>query len=194
MFSPNFYNPAMGGMFQQQNLAGMPPAPPMQSYMQQQQAFEQAQAIQQIPQQAQKVMCYNVSTKDEMQSLETFPNIYYIGINKKAKEIYVRSWRNDGLIDFDTYVLSKGEQETSSMKTILDKLESIENQLHMTPTPTQQNVGNTQQEGGNGYVNTKFNTTNYDGTAPKPPVNGTVQSNDGRKKYSTTASNSSEHR
>ena len=77
-----------------------------------------------------QAICYFVAAKDEMQSLKVEPNTFYIGINRQAKEMYVRSWNNDGNIDFNTYTLTEGKQETSGIASIIDKLDSIENKLN----------------------------------------------------------------
>lgn len=96
-------------------------------YQQRLQQMEQSfgQPIQTIQQSQPQAVCYFVSSKSDMQNIQVQPNIFYIGINRQAKEIYVRSWNNDGLIDFDTYSLSTGEQESTELKTIMDKLDLI---------------------------------------------------------------------
>lgn len=96
-------------------------------YQQRLQQMEQnfGQPIQTIQQTQPQAVCYFVSNKSDMQNIQVQPNVFYIGINRQSKEIYVRSWNNDGLIDFDTYSLSTGEQESTELKTIMDKLDLI---------------------------------------------------------------------
>lgn len=77
-----------------------------------------------------QAICYFVDAKDDMQSLKVEPNTFYIGINRQAKEMYVRSWNNDGNIDFNTYTLTEGKQETSGIASIIEKLDSIESKLN----------------------------------------------------------------
>ena len=76
-----------------------------------------------------QAVCYFVAAKEEMQNLKIEPNTFYIGINKQAKEMYVRTWNNDGNIDFNTYTMTEGKKETSGITAIIEKLENIENKL-----------------------------------------------------------------
>ena len=77
-----------------------------------------------------QAVCYFVMAKDEMQGLKVEPNTLYIGINKQSKEMYVRSWNNDGNIDFNTYTLAENKQEESELKMIVNKLNAIEEKLN----------------------------------------------------------------
>lgn len=77
-----------------------------------------------------QAVCYFVMAKDEMQGLKVEPNTLYIGINKQSKEMYVRSWNNDGNIDFNTYALAENKQEESELKMIVNKLNVIEEKLN----------------------------------------------------------------
>lgn len=98
--------------------------------MEQQQANPQTiQNIQGMPPQ---VQCYFVNTPQDMSSIQVLPGTVYIGINKPGKEIYVRQWNMDGNIEFETYSMSSGTQETPELKSILAKLENIETQLKGT--------------------------------------------------------------
>lgn len=76
-----------------------------------------------------QAQCFFVNAKDDIQNIQINPNTVYIGINRQAKEVYLRSWNNDGMIDFDVYALSEGKKEKDDMKTIMDKLENIEKKL-----------------------------------------------------------------
>lgn len=168
MFGPSFYNPQQ---FAQPNPYTQP-----NPYAQTQQ---QAQPIQTIPQQTQKVVCYSVSGKGDMQNLDAFPNVYYVGINNSNKEIYVKTMNNNGIIDLDTYVLSKGEQESSNLKTIMDKLESIELKLKETENEHSRNDATI-----NEYVQHRGSS--------KRPNNGAFSTNDERQKSTAANSNASE--
>ena len=77
-----------------------------------------------------QAVCYFVMAKDEMQGLKVEPNTLYIGINKQSKEMYIRSWNNDGNIDFNTYTLAENKQEESELKMIVNKLNAIEEKLN----------------------------------------------------------------
>lgn len=83
------------------------------------------QPIQTIQPQQPQAVCYFVNSKSDLQNIQVQPNIVYIGINKQDKEIYMRAWNNDGIIDFDTYSLSGGEKENTELKSIMDKLDLI---------------------------------------------------------------------
>lgn len=131
----------------------------------------QPQMIQTINQYKPQSICYFVSSKDELQQLQIDPTTMYIGINKQAKEIYVRCFNSSGLIDFETYSLSDGEQQPTDMKTILSKLQDIENKL---------------KEKDN--ASSSFTTSNVR-QVPKPPYDGGFQSNDVGKKPTATNRN-----
>lgn len=96
-------------------------------YTQRLQQMEQTfgQPIQTIQPQQPQAICYFVNSKTDMQNVQVQPNVVYIGINRKDKEIYVRSWNNDGVIDFDTYSLAQGEKENTELKTIMEKLDIL---------------------------------------------------------------------
>lgn len=168
MFSPSFYNPQQFG---QPNPYTQP-----NPYAQ---AQQQAQPIQTIPQQTQKVVCYSVSGKGDMQNLDAFPNVYYVGINNSNKEIYVKTMNNNGIIDLDTYVLSKGEQESSNLKVIMDKLESIELKLKETENEHTRNDA------------TVAEYAKHGGSSKRPNDAG-ISTNDARQKSTATNTNSSE--
>lgn len=144
-----------------------------QSY-QQLQPQVQPQMIQTINQYKPQAICYFVSNKEEMQQLQLDPSTMYIGINKQSKEIYVRCFNSNGLIDFETYSLSDGEQQPTDMKTILSKLQDIENKLK-----EKDNVPSSL-------------TTNNVRQVPKPPYDGGFQPNDVGKKSTTTNRNLTE--
>lgn len=87
-----------------------------------------------------------------MQNIQPNPNTIYIGLNQQNKEIYLKSWNNDGNIDFDTYTLFSGEKEATDSKLIMTKLQEIEEKL-------------------NERIVTKPNTAGNVGTTDKQPVN-----------------------
>lgn len=86
--------------------------------------------IQTIQQQSPAVSCFFVNDKSDLQSMNITLGTVYIGINKRAKEIYVRSWNNDGNIGFDTYSLVQGDKEVSDTQKILNKLKLIEEKIN----------------------------------------------------------------
>lgn len=166
MFNANPYfinnnNPYMQRLnqmeaFQQQSMS---PASNMAS-------AQPIQTIQSVQQPNPQSICYFVSSKDELQNLQINPNTLYIGINRKTKEIYTRSWNNDGIIDFDTYSLAEGKQEQSLLNTIMTKLENIENKLKERDHEWNVTANNAKGDGR---------------TDAEQPSNGSFQSNDAGK-------------
>lgn len=133
-------------------------------YQQRLQQMEQSfgQPIQTIQQSQPQAVCYFVSSKSDMQNIQVQPNVFYIGINRQAKEIYIKSLNNDGLIDFDTYTLSDGTQESTDLKMILDKLDLII------------------KEKKDDEHNSTINATSIAGTVSEQSNNGSIQPNDVR--------------
>lgn len=162
MYNP--YVPMYQQRLQQLENQQMSQMSQMSQYQQMPQTFQSYNSL------TQPTQCYFVNSKDEMQKIQAIPGTVYIGINKQSKEIYTRSWNNDGMIDFDTYSLSKGEQETSELKTILDKLNNIEVKI---------------KEMSHEHYDTNVNATN---NAESPNVT-IIQSNDARKNKRTTDAN-----
>lgn len=121
------------------------------------------------------VSCYFVNDKSEMQSLDTMPGTVYIGLNKKSKEVYIRSWNNDGKIDFDTYSRIETGEEMSEMQAIINKLNNIEEKLN------ERNA-------------TNVDTTVYERQNAKQSDDVTSKSNDARKKSTSTVRNVDELR
>ena len=90
----------------------------------------QENTIQTIKQNNPSVNCYFVNDKAEMQGINVMPGTVYIGINKKSNEVYIRSWNNDGNIDFNTFSKIENNQEVSETKQILQRLDKIEEKLN----------------------------------------------------------------
>lgn len=90
----------------------------------------QENTIQTIKQNNPSVNCYFVNDKAEMQGINIMPGTVYIGINKKSNEVYIRSWNNDGNIDFNTFSKIENNQEVSETKQILQRLDKIEEKLN----------------------------------------------------------------
>lgn len=92
--------------------------------------LSQENTIQTIKQNNPSVNCYFVNDKGEMQGINIMPGTVYIGINKKSNEVYIRSWNNDGNIDFNTFSKIENNQEVSETKQILQRLDKIEEKLN----------------------------------------------------------------
>ena len=130
----------------------------------------QENTIQTIKQNNPSVNCYFVNDKTEMQSINVLPGTVYIGINKKSNEVYIRSWNNDGNIDFNTFSKIENNQEISETKKILQRLDKIEEKLN------ERFIANVTK-------------SNDERSVGKQPDNEYVQTNDGRKNKRTTDSN-----
>lgn len=116
---------------------------------------QNAQPIQRIVQPTPQSQCYFVSSKSEMQNIQPAPNTIYIGLNQQNKEVYLKSWNNDGNIDFDTYTLFSGEKEATDSKLIMTKLQEIEEKLNeriVAKLDTASNVGPTEKQSANGDI------------------------------------------
>lgn len=72
-----------------------------------------------------QVQCFFVSSPSDISNIQIIPGTVYIGMNKSAKEIYIRQWNLDGNIDFETYRLHTGTQEEPEYKAILTKLDTL---------------------------------------------------------------------
>jgi hypothetical protein len=92
-----------------------------------------------------------VKTPEELTGLNVMPNVFYLGINRDKKEIYLRRMNNDGNIETESYSLSGGMEEKNDIKTILERLENIERRL-------------------NESVNKQFSN----GSVTESPVNATI--------------------
>lgn len=131
--------------------------------------------IQTVQQQNPSVSCFFVNDKSELKDMNISFGTVYIGINKKTKEVYMRSWNNDGNIDFDTYTLSEGNKEVSEMQAIMNKLNAIEEKIN------ERNASND-------------NATVYERSNAKQSDDGSSQPNVTRKRSSTAVSDAFELR
>lgn len=111
-----------------------------------------------------QVQCYFVNAAADLSNFQIQPSTVYIGINKAGKEIYIRQWNMDGNIDFETYHLASGTKEQTELKTIMTKLEAIEDKLKGV---------------NNEPVNTTVNAAGNGRQFAEQPHYGPVQSNDG---------------
>lgn len=90
----------------------------------------QPQPIQSMAQQSQ-ALCFFVKTPNDLVRSDIMPNVFYLGINRDSKEIYVRRMNNDGNIEVETYQLSSGVEEKTDLKLIVDRLNEIEKKLEV---------------------------------------------------------------
>ena len=76
-----------------------------------------------------EVQCFYVSGPKDMEKIQPLLNVVYIGINPDKKEIYIRQMNNNGLIDFDTYILQSGEQQKNDYTKIIERIDQLENTM-----------------------------------------------------------------
>lgn len=86
------------------------------------------QPIQNVTPQSQ-ASCYFVKSPEELAGLNVMPNVFYLGINRDRKEVYIRRMNNDGNIEVENYSLSNGVEEKTDLKKILDEIELIKKKL-----------------------------------------------------------------
>lgn len=65
-----------------------------------------------------------VGSIEEARSIQTVPNTIHVALNRGAKEVYTKRLNNDGIIEFEVYKVSAGEDKLDS---IVKRLEALEN-------------------------------------------------------------------
>ena len=92
--------------------------------------------MQQPPMSQTQIQCFAVSSRDEANRIPIQIGVMYVIINKVEKEIYIKQWNNDGLIDMDVYKNEKSipaqkpENDYSQMLTSINsKIEEIQKSL-----------------------------------------------------------------
>ena len=91
------------------------------------------QPIQNVTQQTQsQASCYFVKSPEELASINVMPNVFYLGINRDKKEVYIRRMNNDGNIEVEKYSLAVGKEEKTDLKKILEELDEIKKKLPET--------------------------------------------------------------
>lgn len=93
-----------------------------------------------------QVQCFFVNSKDEAKNVQVQLNTIYLIINTPQKEIYLKKFNNDGLIDFITYkdetTIPKPEEKkevdyTGFFNSVNEKLESLEKLIKKPTQPIQ---------------------------------------------------------
>ena len=90
---------------------------------------QQAQTIQTIEQKPLQAVCYFVNSLEDFK-VDVLPGVYYLGINKNNKEMYIRKINDDGNVGLETYKLSVETKEKSELQQINDRLSNIEKYLN----------------------------------------------------------------
>ena len=94
----------------------------------QQPQVPQAQPIQKMEQKTPQATCYFVDSADSFK-VDALPGIYYLGINDKLDEVYIRKVNDLGNPEFKTYKLTEEKKEKSELQQINERLTNIEKQL-----------------------------------------------------------------
>lgn len=84
------------------------------------------QPIQNVAQQTQsQASCFFVKSPEELAGLNIMPNVFYLGINRDKKEVYIRRMNNDGNIEVENYSLSVGKEEKNDLKKIMEEITDL---------------------------------------------------------------------
>jgi len=94
------------------------------------------QTIQNVSQQIQSAAsCYFVKSPEELAGLNVQPNVFYLGINRDKKEVYIRRMNNDGNIEVENYALTTGTEEKTDLKKILEEINLIKKKINAPELP-----------------------------------------------------------
>ena len=85
--------------------------------------------VQQIQDVQKTAQFYSVNCHEEMETIKPDLNVYYVGLNKTKKEIYVKQLNLDGTVSLEVYSLASNEQKKNEMNAVLEKLTTIERKL-----------------------------------------------------------------
>ena len=85
--------------------------------------------VQQIQDVQKTAQFYSVNSQSEMESIRPDLNVFYVGMNKTKKEIYVKQLNLDGTVSLEVYNLASNEQKKNEMDAVLEKLTTIERKI-----------------------------------------------------------------
>ena len=98
------------------------------------------QTIQSVSQQAQSTAsCYFVKSPEELAGINVMPNVFYLGINRDKKEVYIRRMNNDGNIEVENYSLATGKEEKTDIEKILEEIDLIKQKISSPSLPLGEN-------------------------------------------------------
>ena len=100
--------------------------PSFQPWQRMQQMGSPVQQIQDVQKTAQ---FFSVNGQEEMETIKPDLNVFYVGMNKTKKEIYVKQLNLDGTVSLEVYSLASNEQTKNEMNAVLEKLATIERKL-----------------------------------------------------------------
>jgi hypothetical protein len=88
------------------------------------------------------VQCFAVNSREEANRIPIQIGVMYVIINKSQKEIYIKQYNNDGLIDMDIYKDEKTFQPPKAEKDyteMLNKLSEKVEELQKSIKPAEVN-------------------------------------------------------
>ena len=85
--------------------------------------------VQQIQDVQKTAQFFSVNGQEEMETIKPDLNVFYVGMNKTKKEIYVKQLNLDGTVSLEVYSLASNEQKKNEMNAVLEKLATIERKL-----------------------------------------------------------------
>ena len=91
--------------------------------------------VMQAPTTQAPVQCFAVNSREEANRIPIQIGVMYVIINKSQKEIYVKQYNNDGLIDMDIYKDEKTFQppkQDFDVAKLYEKIEEIQKSLKPT--------------------------------------------------------------
>lgn len=106
--------------------------PYMNPYMQppMQNQGQVIQTIQKIEEKSPQATCYFVQSAEDFK-VDVLPGIYYLGINEKDSELYMRKINDNGNPEFKIFRLAADKKEKTEMQQVVERLTNIEKKLDL---------------------------------------------------------------
>lgn len=122
--------------------------------------------VQQIQDVQKTAQFYSVNNQSEMETIKPDLNVFYVGMNKTKKEIYVKQLNLDGTVSLEVYNLASNEQKKNEMDAVMEKLTTIERKL----TDAKPNANASQPVSIGSNVTNATNATSYANVAGQEPA------------------------
>lgn len=122
--------------------------------------------VQQIQDVQKTAQFYSVNNQSEMETIKPDINVFYVGMNKTKKEIYVKQLNLDGTVSLEVYNLASNEQKKNEMDAVMEKLTTIERKL----TDAKPNANASQPVSVGSNVTNATNATSYANVAGQEPA------------------------
>lgn len=122
--------------------------------------------VQQIQDVQKTAQFYSVNNQSEMETIKPDLNVFYVGMNKTKKEIYVKQLNLDGTVSLEVYNLASNEQKKNEMDAVMEKLTTIERKL----TDAKPNANASQPVSFGSNVTNATNATSYANVAGQEPA------------------------